>query len=191
MERVSRLWWAAVAVLLLWPGVVGAGSIEGILLDSSGKPVDGEVVFLRADRAGGEDGWVMPEEAATDKEGRFRFEEVEAGAYQIESVTLLGEMNPDRPYWMEKTRPVLVDVPEGDAPVEVELADARGGSVVVDLEGFGKATVEGGCMALLRDPSGAADHAVQRVGEERSFRFDRVEPGKHIVWYLAGRIDGA
>src|SRR5579863_7016374 len=88
MTRVIRIHSAILIVVWLaaHAGAVSGGSWNGVLVDAAYKPVPGVVLSLR-DAQGGHD-----YTATTDADGRFAFQAIPAGSYEVAAAAISGEV---------------------------------------------------------------------------------------------------
>ncbi len=148
----------------------GLGSIEGVLLDQEGRPRPGVSLLLDRTR-----------ETRTDKEGRFRWKEVEAG---IRGICLPGKDlgggrrgRPDR-YWGVLVKPGIptrITLSPGIPRVEIRILSADGKPFLAPLKGI----LVGLDKTFTSLPGFRA--------MEGSFRVERILPGRYYLLAKEGR----
>ncbi|GEM_PF-5500470 len=175
-ERVSR-------VIELARG----GTLEGRLLDWAGIPLAGEGIHLGVALNG--NARRHPGDATTDEDGRFSFEGLKEGGYQVIWVRTLDRDQAS--YYLSYQVTV-----EGEGITTVELRPKGEATLVGELR-FESGTPEFAHVTLWPWPPAGGEPEVglsrihQTVAIDGHFVFDRIQPGNYFVRSLVpGAVGG-
>lgn len=154
-------------------------AIQGIVVRASNDPLSKANVELRADGANG----ALLERATTDADGRFVFQNVQVGRYQV-TVTRSGYVRPSLPVVVTQGQPVVnLELPmTPTAAIEGRVYDGAGdlaGNVEVQAL---RASYPEGRRALTR----VATAWTNDLGEYRLFW---LAPGRYYVMAVADSVE--
>jgi len=161
----------------------GTAKISGrVTATESGAPIAGARVVLFLTPQGARVSFARPAEAITDQDGRFAFDGLAAGGYNLDVRKTGYVAFPDT-----NGRPHIVQVAAGQAAVNVDVQLQKGAIIAGRvLDATGQPLADVGVMALRRTSVGSQERYLPRSGPGETndigeFRVAGLAPGDYIV----------